>query len=310
MLASYSSAIAPGTQANRRKQAEEYIKFALTYKVPYLHPSVTQTCMYAQHLANKHSAPSSIRNYLSGAKTWISEHAGYIHPFVSPQLGLLVKGFVKNSTHIPDRAAPLLPHHIRAICRALDVSPSAPLAVKPALLLGYSCFLRSSNLLSPTMLEWGGPHTLLASEVTSTPDGLRVFIRSTKTRSGPLGLSFIIPRASDPAFCPVTAWNDYVAVVRPWGLGPAFIHNNRAPLTANQVVKLMRLFLQDHTDITPGKISMHSLRRGATHAALEQGIPLHDVITRGTWKSAMGIRPYLPSPSRSVPTVTVSNLAQ
>lgn len=69
MAASYDRALAPGTLANRKKQAEEYIEFAILYKVPVLSPSVTQVCMFAQFLANKHTAPSTIKNYISGAKT-------------------------------------------------------------------------------------------------------------------------------------------------------------------------------------------------------------------------------------------------
>lgn len=309
MLASYNAAIAPGTRANRRKQAEEYVRFSLIFKFHHLHPSITNICMYAQHLANKHASPSSLRNYLSGAKTWVSEHQGSPFPFISAQVASLVKGFVKNSTHVPSRAEPLLPHHIRFLCRAFDLSMTVPLAVKPAILVGYSCFLRSSNLLSNTMLEWGGPHTLLAGEIKLIEAGLQVHIRSTKTRSDPVGLNFIIPTSSDPSVCPVRAWASYRAAIQPWALGPAFIHRDRSALTSTQVVKIMRLFLQNHQDITPGRISMHSLRRGATHAAVEQDLPLHDILVRGTWKSTSGVRPYLPTQSRSVPTVTVSNLA-
>lgn len=172
MLESYSSAIAPGTQLNRRKQAEEFIKFSILHQVDYLHPSVTQACKYAQYLANKLAAPGSIKNYISGARTWLNEHYGSIQGFVAPQLAQLVKGYVKNSSHIPSRAQPLEPHHIKAICKLADFSPSVPLALKPAMLIGYNCFLRESNLTSASLQEWGGPHTLLAADITTVPEGL------------------------------------------------------------------------------------------------------------------------------------------
>lgn len=164
MVTSYNQALAPGTMTNRKKQAEEDVEFAILYKVPVLAPSVTQVCMFAQLLANKHAAPTSIKNYLSGAKTWVTEHGGVTDAFSSFQLGQLVKGFVKNSTHIPAQAAPLGPHHIRAIyiCDFLDSSAAAPLAAKPALLIGFSYFLRGSNLLSccPLLLLNGAALTL------------------------------------------------------------------------------------------------------------------------------------------------------
>lgn len=293
MLNSYASSLAPGTINNRRKQAHEYIKFAIINRVPYLNPSPTDACMFAQHLENIHAAPGSVKNYLSGARTWITEHQGSPQAFLSPQLAQLVKGFVKNSSHVTSRAPPLQPQHIYAICRFLDQSSAAPLAAKPAVLIAYSCFLRASNLLSPTMQQWGGPHTLQASDVTVNEKGLSIFIRSTKTRSDPAGLTFNINRLADQEVCPVRAWQRYKLAVRPWAFGPAFIHMNRLPLTPAQLVKLMRLALRYFSDLPPERVSMHSLRRGATQAAVDQGIPLDVVRARGTWASTAGIRPYL-----------------
>lgn len=293
MLNSYAHSLAPGTIANRRKQAYEYVKFALLNNVPLLAPSTTQACMFAQHLANIHAAPTSVKNYISGARSWLSEHQGSIQGFLSPQLAQLVKSFTKKSTHVPSRAPPLQPHHLQVICRLLDRSPSAPLAAKPAILIGYACLLRASNLLSPTMLEWGGPHTLLASEITLTGEGLSIFIHSTKTRSDPAGLYFNIHRSSNLELCPVAAWIRYKEVVKPWALGPAFIHSNRLPLTPAQLVKLMRLALKGCTDINPQRVSMHSLRRGGTQSAVDQGLPVDLVRARGTWKSKSGMQPYL-----------------
>lgn len=306
MAASYHRALAPGTNANKKKQAEEYLHFALLYKVPYLAPSLTHICMYAQLLANKHAAPGSIKNYLSGAKSWLSEHGGSVASFASPQLSQLVKGLTKNSGHIPTQAPPLGPHHVRAICDFLDASPAAPLAIKPALLIRFSCFLRASNLLSPSMAEWGGPHTLLGMDVRLSPAGLTVFIRSTKTRSDPKGLAFSIPANLQDRYCPVAA---YKSVVNPWPLGPAFLLQNNLPLTPRHVVGIMRLALKDHRDIDASRISMHSLRRGATHTAVDQGVDLQTVQSRGTWKSAAGMKPYLPDNCRLPTTVPVSNLA-
>lgn len=308
MLSSYAVSLAPGTLANRKKQAEEYLKFALMYKVPYLSPTITQCCMFAQHLANIHAAPTSIKNYLSGAKSWIVDHGGAPDAFFSDQLGRLVKSFTKKSTHVPSRAAPLGPHHIKTICDFLDSTNHAPLGAKPAILIGYSSFLRASNLLSPTMLEWGGPHTLLAMDIKDLKDGLLISIRSTKTISGPKGFSLSIKETNDK-YCPVAAWRHYKTLVRPWPLGPAFLGLNNRPLTPRQLVALMRLALRGLPDILPSKVSMHSLRRGATHTAVDQGIPLETIKTRGSWKSLAGMRPYLAPSSCSTLTVPISNLA-
>lgn len=309
MQASYASSLAPGTLANRNKQAKDYLTFALLYRVPYLSPSVTHVCMYAQRLANKHAAPTSVKNYLSGAKTWVTEHSGAFQAFESPELARLVKGFVKNSSHVPVRAFPLSARHIRTICDFLDASEEAPLGAKPAILIGFSCFLRGSNLLSPTMLEWGGPHTLAALDIKESAQGLAIYIRSTKTRCAQTGLSFIIPPGTNSRYCPLAAWRRYKAAVRPWPLGPAFLNHNNLPLTPRQLVGLMRLALAGESDVTPSQVSMHSLRRGATHTAVDNGLSMDTIQVRGTWRSRSSMGPYLARSSSSSLTVPVSNLA-
>lgn len=308
MLSSYNTSIAPGTAANRKKQAQEFLTFAVMYKVPYLSPSVTQACMFAQLLANKHAAPTTLKNYISGAKTWIQEHGGEIAAFNSIQFIQLVKGFVKKSTHVPRQAPALSKDHIQLICAFLDSTPSASLAIKPAILIGYSCFLRSSNLVSPSSFNWAGPHNLMAGDVRVEHDHLLIYIRSTKTRPTSKGLVFKIEPSPDPRFCPRAAWITYSNLVRPWALGPAFVHSNGLPVTGKQVVAIMRLALQDATDISPERVSMHSLRRGATQTSMEKGVPLDTIKTRGTWASDAGIKPYIPS-SFKVQTVKVPNLA-
>lgn len=88
-MGTFNQALAEGTYANRRRQAESYITFAVKYNVQYLSPSITNVCMYSQYLANSHTAISSIKNYIAGAKTWVSEHDGNVSAFLSSELGAM-----------------------------------------------------------------------------------------------------------------------------------------------------------------------------------------------------------------------------
>lgn len=231
--------------------------------------------MFGQFLANKHAAPTSIKNYISGARTWIEEHRGDNRAFHSHQFSQILKGFVKNSTHIPRQAPPLTVRHIKLICSFLDGSNQVPLSIKPAILIGYSCFLRASNLFVSTMLEWAGPHTLLAGDNRVLPSGLSVIIRSTKTRNKSHPLIFEIPKGSEGLTCPLRAWLRYQQVVKPPPFGPAFISSTGLPVTSRQVVALMRIALQLETDIDYNRVSLHSLRRGATQTSWNEESPLN-----------------------------------
>lgn len=176
MIDSYENSIAPGTAANRLTQAKSYIGFAVRYGVNPLRPSRTDLCMYLQFLVNSHSAPTTVKNYLSGARSWMAEHGGDISPFSSFGYLQLYSGISKRSSHVPKRAEPLTWTHIKMILDFLDSSPSIPRGAKPCIIIGYFTFLRASNLLSPTINSWGGPHTILAQDITASEEGLSVSV--------------------------------------------------------------------------------------------------------------------------------------
>lgn len=293
MLDTYSTSVTPGTAANRLTQAKTYICFAVLYHFNPLRPSSSQLCMYVQYLKNSFAAPRTVKNYLSGARTWMGEHGGDLTPFSSFEYQQLSSAIPKRSQHVPNRAAPLTWAHIKTIVSFLDSTPGIPLSVKPCILIGYHTFLRSSNLLSPTMATWGGPHTIMVQDLLLQDQGLEISIRSTKTKSDPTPVKSILPWSDDPQYCPAMAWFRYVTTIKPWALGPAFITDNFQPLTPKHVVGFMRLALKNCKELVASKISMHSLRRGAAQSAAQLGLPLDAIKERGMWRSDSGIAPYL-----------------
>lgn len=249
--------------------------------------------MYAQYLKNLHPSPQTIKNYISGAKTWIADHGGVIQSFLSRELEQLTKGFVKHSEHVPRRAPPLSVQHLILIADYVCCHPSVPCGVLPCIVIGYKCFLRSSNLLSPSMEVWGGPHTLLTRDFELRGDSLFISIQSTKTKSNSQPEIFSLELESDTRICPVTFWRKYNDIIKPWILGPAFLTDNNLPLTPRHLVGVMRAALSSCKDIDPGRVSMHSIHRGAAQDAAQKGLSLSHIKTLGLWKSDAGIKPYL-----------------
>lgn len=293
MIDSYTHSVAPGTATNRSTQARAYVTFATHYKFNPLAPTETQVCMYVQYLKNSGFAPTTLKNYISGARTWLLEHGGDVSPFASHTFGQLVKATTKKIPHAPARAVPLTWSHIKAIINFLNAVPSAPMAAKPCLLIGFHTFLRSSNLLSPSTSAWGGPHTIMARDLQVLDAGLSVSVRTTKTKTDPTPITTILPWSRDPLFCPVTTWLNYVSHIKPWALGPAFLTNERLPLTSRHLVGLMRLALKDCPDIQHGRVTLHSLRRGAVQEAAKLGLHKDQIKEKGMWLSDSGIAPYL-----------------
>lgn len=253
--------------------------------------------MFVKYLANTHKAPNTVKNYLSGARHWVNFHKGCDASFTSPEVATVLKSIVDNSQHVPSQAYPLSPADIRTICNYIDLNPSTPMSIKPALLIGYICFLRSSNILSPSLLSWGGPHTLHVSDISLFLSGptpsLNISIRSTKTRKTSKPFLLNVYSAPDPCVCPVRAWAAYVNRINPWPLGPAFVIDNSSPLTPQPFVKVIRSALEASGFKQSNKVSIHSLRRGAEQAAQRAGVAVSDIKVQGTWTSDSGVRPYL-----------------
>lgn len=291
MIRTYSTALAPGTYVNRLKQARCYITFAVLYDVPYLSPLPTHVCMFYQYLANKLKSISSVQNYISGARAWVLEHGGDILAFSGHEHSTMIKALAKDSTHKVKRAFPLTLTHISAIVAYLDSARNVPLCVKPCILIGFLCYLRSSNLVSPNFMLWGGQHTLLSKHILDKGNSLSVTVPSTKTRVAPYMV--IIPALADSSICPVLAWRRYVHCVNPPPSAPAFLLNPATSLTSALVVRLMRDALSNFQDADLAAISMHSLRRGAAQQAENIGVPLQQIMDRGGWASRSGIKPYL-----------------
>lgn len=288
MIETYSAALAPGTILNKEKQARCYLTFAVLYNVCYLNPTPVDVCMYSQYLANKFQSVFSVKDYISGARSWIMEHGGSIASFTGHEHPTMVKALTKLSQHVVKRAFPLKVTHLSKICSILDCAQNAPLAIKACILIGYSCYLRSSNLnLSPL----GGPHTLLAKNVIDCGASLRVIVNSTKTTHTPYSL--IVPTCEHSHLCPVNAWRKYVSVMKLRPNDPAFLLSNRNPVNPALVVSVMHDALSGQPDIDVKLITMHSLRRGAAQQAENQGFSISDIMARGAWASKFGIKPYL-----------------
>lgn len=307
MLDSYENALAKGTVANKVRQAKLYIKFSIIYKFNCLNPNIINLGMYARFLANSFTSPTTCKNYMSGAKSWVRDHGGPISSFESYHVATVIKGIQTSSTHVPSPAPPILQKELHVIVSYIDRYFPHLLNVKAAVLLGFCCMLRSSNLLAPTVAAWAGPHTLYMSDVSRVHSGLRVAIRSSKTFKNKPPVILDVCEAPGSILCPVSAWVRYVRVFKPPISGVAFRQPSGSPLTARPVVDLIRQALQFSGYPNYNQFSLHSLRRGAAHTAALLGVPNEHIKVQGTWTSDAGLNYYLPP--NMVPKSLASALA-
>lgn len=219
---------------------------------------------------------------MSGAKYWVTIHGGDPSAFSSTEVGEIIKAITVEANHVPLQAPPLFPSDIRLIAAYLDLNQNLDRAIKPCILISYTCMLRSSNVLSPNLAVWAGAHTLLAWDIRYDNGALNVLIRSTKTTISNNPTLLRVEPADSSIVCPIRAWFDYVRAVRVLPLGPAFVTNEGRPLTAVPVVAAMRAALKQALAPNFAKVSMHSLRRGAAQTGQRGGAPANGVGHRPT----------------------------
>ena len=308
---SYAAAHAASTTANHHRQARAYASFMITYGYELLNPSPTAVLLFSQCLANSMKDTRSVRNYLSGAKTYVLGAGGDISAFNTPLLPILIKGLSNISRHVETQAPPIPKYYLLLLCDLLDKAGPSGQVAKAAVLFGVASFLRQSNFLPQTTLG-RGQHLLRRGDIHRRPDGLRVVLPSTKTiRHTAAPTVLMIAPAHDPRYCPV------VACYRAWDLvngGPNnllfLIPPTGAPLTAPALTGIMRASLGIAGFPAARSATVHSLRRTGAHLAAAGGADIDEVMAHGTWTSS-AVSSYLPKEaSKAAPRAVAASLAR
>ena len=280
LRATLSAAFATGTVVNHQRQAKFYIAFMLKAHLNPLFPTVSSLLHYAQLLANSFKSVLSVKNYLSGAKTFVTSVGGDPTPFLARPLQLVIRGLSRLSLHVPQNAPALDPASIRAVCDVLwTLGPDARVA-RAALLFGFVTFLRQSNFLAT---QSGEVHLIRRDAVRSTLRGLAIHVASTKTLTPSNTVIIPVDRANNPKYCPVLAYQAAARATPAPGSSPLFLTTLGRPLTAQGLTSLIRstLAAMGHPAATTAR------------CAAQAGDNRADVAAHRTW-SGSGINAYVP----------------
>ena len=89
--------------------------YMLAYGVDYKNPPDTVTLLiYIQVLANSYKNITTIKNYISGAKTCVHNMGGNVTVFSSHEVSNMIKGVARVSDHVPTQAPPLAVGDVKA----------------------------------------------------------------------------------------------------------------------------------------------------------------------------------------------------
>lgn len=259
-------------------------------------PEVYDILQYIRQLFTVCISPQTVRNRISGAKTWVQEMGGDLIPFSDRAISQTIRGGSKAAAHIPSRAPALTPDMVKYTAAYLLKAGRAGVAPRAALLIGYFTMIRQSNLLSPSTRTWGGPHTIRRRDIRIVPGGLRVDITSSKTIcANSEATSLFVPKIGSRC-CPVLAWESARDLKAGHPDDPAFITSAGVPLTPHALTRLVRSALTEMGVATPQRFTLHGLRRGAAQECQRLNVDTKHIMSQGTWKSG-AIRTYTIQPA-------------
>lgn len=271
---------ADSTLRTRKSQWKKYFQFCETVGLPPLPATLDMVLMYIAYMAES-LAYSSITNYLSAL--WVlHKYLGYVHVDKSSfQIRMTLQGVKRVLGDQIKQATPITLAHLQAIYQTINLSSSEDITFWLSILLGYRALLRKANLFEPGS-------ALQEQNVQITPWGTLLTLTHTKTIQFRQRI-LQIPLVSLPStsYLCVSHFTQLHRSLR--GRVPPSAHF--LAYNSGDVIKpatytwfsarLNLCCLQCHVPA----LSSHSLRRGGATAMAEAGMPLHDIRSRGDWRS-------------------------
>ena len=305
---SYKAAFTHSTASNHHRQSKAYLSFMIAYSFEYLCPPLEACLIYIRCLANSFKNVKSVRNYISGARTFLTMVGGNPVHFSSPLVSTLLKGIANQSAHEERQAPPLPRRRLLQMCDDLRSVGTDGEVAAAACLFGVATFLRQSNFLLAGATP--GHHLIFRRHILLTPRGMDVTVTSTKTLSPSSG-GVVIPVARVPGsrHCPVAA------LLRAWALAPGArdgalfsLPSTGRPLTTTVLTTMARRALAGRGWPLAHTFTIHSLRRTGARLAASAGATEAELMLHGTWTSS-AVRTYVPRQlTSSVPSALASCL--
>lgn len=288
---SYTVALAPGTQVNRAGQARTYVMFMLGYELDVMRPHCVEIMMYIQCLVNSQRTLRTIKNYLSGAKTFVVERGGQITAFSHPMVGTYLKGVDRNIDYAPRPAVVVPASVIARACSYLRRLSSEGRIVSAIILFLYATMLCQGHVL---YTPYGLDHTIRRDDILLHNGVMLVLVKSSKTTSKNNRSIITVFPVHDRHCCPVYAYQEATALAPAGGGCPLFLHpDTREMLTPGRVTALWREALLMVGFDRPGAATLHSLRRTGAHTCALGGVPVQEIQDHGLWRSDC-VKRYLP----------------
>lgn len=237
-------------------------------------------------------AVASLRRHVASLSKWhqlAAQSSGLdiANPCDTTLVRDTVQGLRRTNPRTPDKAPPILEHHLVRMVKSLDMLTSRGHRDRALLLLGWCAALRRSELAN---LTW--------DQVQFVPgQGLVITLHNAKTDTTGDGQQVGVPYQANPELCPVQALRDWQQVCgSDTTNGPVFTqigrHGNNLGLPmSGQAVGNVVAQVAEQAELEG--FTAHSLRAGLATAAILAGRAESEVMTTTRHKSQAVFRGYV-----------------
>ena len=275
------------TTRSYRSRMNGYIRFCTFYRYKAMPTDEWTLIQFSRYLANGVTAYETVKGYLSTIKK-CHELAEIPFPDRCPILRHHMMAIKKELARPVHKASPITPQDLLQMYTKMDRRDIVQVTCYAALVIGFTLFLRKSNLVPDTRNSFNAKEQLTISDVGMMGHVYVYSIMWCKTnqyRNRDLLLP-IIPACNKIVCCEF--WTKYLLKQnRAFTNGPLVAYpkgDKLVPITYDVLLKQLKVWISQ-IGKQPADYSLHGLRRGGANHALSVGICGEDLKLMGDWAS-------------------------
>lgn len=294
---SIASAWAPSTLRTRNSQWTKFLDFCMDNNLAPL-PALETTVARFLYYMSLSCTYTTVNNYLSAIMVlhrFFGFEANYRNSYY---LELLLTGICSNSPAGRGPKDCLSPSQLKTMYSNINFNDINHHTMWACLILGFRSLLRKLNLVPVSAKDL--THVVRRSDINFSSEGLRLTVRSSKTRKRNVN-DLVIPVSftkSSPCFCAASMLATHISRTPRPADDPLFYKIDKAGRWSPLLYKDLLCFIKGLAKCiqkNPSDLGTHSMRRNGATFLSQIGVPLHEIKTVGDWKS-LAVLAYLVTP--------------
>ena len=293
-------AFRPATERTYTRMFADFLGFLVATGTCHHKVNHLTLIMFMQFLSENGLKPANIANYMAGIRAKCILYDISTIPFRHEQIQLFSKA-LKLDRPLQPKTHNLITidllHNILLVTQTLQF----PIQFTTLYALAFFTFLRISNILPHSTVTFDPSRQLARGDIIFTDHGANILVKWSKTIQNRHDFHTVpIPVLGKSLLCPYTALKQLLEQLPGTSNQPLFSisrSHGSVPLTDSVARHHLHTVSQKLHLVPP--VKFHDFRRSGATWAFHNGVPLHNIMHHGTWKSD-SVWKYI----KSVPTLS------